>query len=179
MDKYKTEGIIIKKTNLGEVDRLLTVYSKEFGKIVVKAKSVRKNQAKLKGHLELFFHSHLILVPARGWPLVVGAEALQEFSLLHNDLFSLAAAYYFSELLDRLIVGPERDENIWQLVLTSFTYLNQNRRNIQQVIRIFEDTLLNLLGYGRPSRPVHFIESLLQGELKSKYFLQKTRALLE
>ena len=53
--RYKTQGIIIKRTNLGEFDRLLTVYTKDFGKILIRGKSIRKNQAKLKGHLELFF----------------------------------------------------------------------------------------------------------------------------
>jgi len=52
---YKTQGIIIKNSNLGEVDRLITVYTNDFGKLVIKGKSVRKNQAKLKGHLVTFF----------------------------------------------------------------------------------------------------------------------------
>ena len=86
---YKVRGIIIKKTNLGDTDRLITVYSKDFGKILVKAKSIRKNQAKLKGHLELFLYSHLMIAPGKGFDIITGAETIEPFSRLHNRLPSL------------------------------------------------------------------------------------------
>jgi len=73
---YKTQGIIIKNSNLGEVDRLITVYTNDFGKLVIKGKSVRKNQAKLKGHLELFLYSHLMIAPGRGFDIITGAETI-------------------------------------------------------------------------------------------------------
>jgi DNA repair protein RecO len=187
---YKTEGIIIKKANLGEFDRLITIYSKDFGKIIVKAKAVRKNQAKLRGHLELFLRSHLMIAPGRGWDIVTGAETIESFPYLHQHLSSLAAAYYLAELIDQLIVGPEKDENIWLLLLSSFQQLNQTlaskpspeqeNQNIRKIIRDFEVNLLNFLGYGSADKdPTSFLHSLLEKELSSKYFLQKTVPLLK
>ncbi|MEA2113605.1 MAG: recombination protein O N-terminal domain-containing protein, partial [Patescibacteria group bacterium] len=67
---YKTEGIIIGRRNLGDYDRLFTVYTKNFGKILIKGKSVRKNQSKLRGHLELFLRSHLMIAPGRGFDII-------------------------------------------------------------------------------------------------------------
>jgi DNA repair protein RecO (recombination protein O) len=50
---YQTEAVVIKKTKLGEADRILTFYTPRMGKIQGVAKSVRKPKSKMAGHLEL------------------------------------------------------------------------------------------------------------------------------
>lgn len=164
---YKTHGIIIKRSNINDVDRLLTVYTEDFGKLLVKAKSVRKNQSKLKGHLELFLLVHLMLAPARrtggpgqGFDVVTGAETIENFSSLHNDLSCLTAAYHLSNLTDKLIIGPEKDGNIWRLLFSSFKELDRGME-IKQVVSNFEKNILERLGYGEQKEPVRFIESLI------------------
>lgn len=176
----KTQGIIIKKSNLGEVDRLLTIYTENLGKILVKAKSVRKNQAKLKGHLELFSHSHLMIAPGRGFDIITGAETIESFLILHQDLLSLAGAHYLSELVDKLIPAPEKDINIWKLILNSFQGLDQQSQATTSILSNFENRILEFLGYGSDQKDaVSFIESFLGERLNSKYFLQRVNHLVK
>lgn len=176
---YKTQGIIIKKSKLGEIDQLLTVYTKDFGKLLLKGKSVRKNQAKLKGHLELFLNSYLMVAPAKGFDIITGAETINSFSYLHKNLPFLAAAYYISELIDKLISGPENDSQIWELVLSCFGKLNCKDSNIGLIVNDFENQLLKLLGYGcNHNDNFSFIQSILNEKINSKYFLQKELDLL-
>lgn len=165
---YKTQGIIIKRKNLGEFDRLLTVYTKEFGKILVKAKSVRKNQSKLRGHLELFLFTHLIIAPGKGFDIITGAETIDSFSYLHKNLPCLTATYYLSELVDKLIVGQEQDKKIWELIYSTFQQLNQGN-NIKPIINDFENKLLEFLGYGKQEKPLDFIEGLVNEKIRN-YF---------
>lgn len=167
---YKTKGIIIRKRDLSEADRLLTVYTKDFGKILAKAKAVKKSQAKLKGHLELFLYSDLMFAEGRSLDIVTGAETINSFSSLHNDLSSLAAAYCLSELIDRLIAGPEPDENVWRLILSSFEGLNQGG-DMKLLLKNFSIEFLGLLGYGGFSDPYPFICSYLNSEINSFEFL--------
>lgn len=170
---YKTHGIIIKKTNLGEFDRIVTIYTKNFGKILTKAKSVRKNQAKLGGRLELFLYDHLMIAPGRGFDIVTSVETINGFSFLHQNLNSLAAAHYLSELLDKLIAGPQRDINIWKLALDSFGKLNQGKGS-ELIVNNFENQLLEFLGYGKNKDSYAVIRSILNQDLSSRDFLQKT-----
>lgn len=166
---YKTQGIIIKRANLGEFDRLLTVYTKDFGKILVRAKSVRKSQSKLKGHLELFLYSHLLLAPGKNLDIITGAETIERFSGLHQQLPYLAAAYYLSELIDKSMAGPEKDEQIWQLVLSSFHDINQGEAEPKILVADFQRKLSRFLGYG---------ESQPNEEIYADAFLQKALHLL-
>jgi len=177
---YKTQGIIIKKTNLGESDRLITVYSQHLGKILLKAKAIRKNQAKLRGHLELFLHSHLMVAPAKGLDVITGAEIINSFSYLHQGLSCLAAAHYLAELVDKLVIAPEKDDHIWRLVLSSFQELNRPGQNVKAVTKNFETKLLEFLGYGK-NQPdsISSIYSLIGDKIYSRNFLQKTNNLLE
>ena len=181
---YKTQGIIIKKTDLAEADRLLTIYTKNLGKILVKAKAIKKTQAKLKGHLELFLHSHLMLAQGRNMDIITSAETIEGFPNLHQDLSALASAYYLAELIDKLIAGQEKDQRIWDLILSSFQQLNIDVGifdvgRLASRIQIFENKLLEFLGYDLASQPakqepLSFIQSLLGEKINSREFLQRT-----
>lgn len=50
-----TKAIIIKRYKIGEADRLLLAFTEELGKILVVAKSVRRTQSKLAGHIEPYW----------------------------------------------------------------------------------------------------------------------------
>lgn len=176
---YKTQGIIIKRNNFGEFDRLLTLYTSDFGKILVRAKSIRKNQSKLKGHLELFLQSHFLIAPGKNLDIITGAETIERFPELHQRLSCLATAYYLSEVIDKTMAGPEKDSQIWQLILSGFEKLNQKEPDIKAIINDFEKKLLEFLGYGEAQKDAcSFIEALLKERLNSKYFLQKAVHLL-
>ena len=180
---YKTQGIIIKKTDLAEADRLLTVYTKDFGKILVKAKAVKKSQAKLKGHLELFLCSHLMLAQGKSVDIITSAETIESFPCLRRGLNPLAAAYYLSELIDKLIVGPEKDKEIWDLLLLSFQELDALKPEVLKISQNFERKLLEFLGYdlsGQSAKkdPLSFIRSLVGEKINSETFLKKTAFML-
>lgn len=141
---------------------------------------MRKNQAKLKGHLETFLHSHLMIAPGRGLDIITAAETITDFSYLRQNLLCLATSYYFSELIDKLMPGPEKDERIWQMLLDSFQKLNQPNQDIKAIIKYFEKNLLEFLGYGQERKNYFdFIQSLLREKIQSRTFLQNLVHLLK
>ncbi len=170
---YKTSGIIIKRTNWREFDRLITVYTKDFGKLLIKGRAIRKNQAKLKGHLELFLLAHLMIAPGKGLDIITGAETIESFPYLHKNLPSLYATLYFSELLDKLIAGPEKDEHLWQLILSSFKNLDKKESDIKAIVSNFEDKLLQILGYGQQKDFINFVQGLINDKIGSYQHLIK------
>ncbi len=76
---YQTEAIIIKKTKLGEADRILTLYTPRLGKIQAVARGVRRPRSKLAGHLELLTYSLVSL--ARGLPFGTELEYADDVTL--------------------------------------------------------------------------------------------------
>jgi len=83
--EYQTEAVIIRKTRLGEADRIITFYTPGLGKLQAVAKAVRKTKSKLSGHLELLTHSQVTLARGRNLDTVIGSQAINSFLPLRNN----------------------------------------------------------------------------------------------
>ena len=62
---YKTEGIIIKVKETGEADKVLSVFTKDFGRLEIFAQGVRKEKSKLNYHLGIYDYSRFCFVAGR------------------------------------------------------------------------------------------------------------------
>ena len=143
---YQTEAIIIKKTRLGEADRILTLYTPYLGKIQAVAKGVRRPRSKMSGHLELLTHSLISLARGRNLDTVTGTQTINSFVPLKSDLWLTSCALYAAELVDQF--APENVENypLFQLLLETMQQLCR-ASDKGLVLRYFELQLLNEVGY--------------------------------
>jgi len=149
---YKTEGIVIKAADLGELDRLLTIYTVKYGKIQARAISARKKNSKLNGLLQPFTRSRFLLAKSKTMDIVTDVEAINNHSFLRGNLSALAYSFYFSELIDKMIPAPERDDNLWRLIARVFEVLDQKHSDLPKIRLAFEDKLLEFLGHPNPSQ---------------------------
>ena len=83
---YRVEAVIIKRTDVGEADRLLTLFTAERGKLRVIAKGARKPSSHKSGHVELFNHVNLLIAKGRNLDLITQAETLDSYLPLRGDL---------------------------------------------------------------------------------------------
>lgn len=102
---YRTEGIIIKRIDVGEADRVLTIITPH-GKMVASAKGVRKTTSRLAGHLELLSDCQLQLASGRNRDVITQSVARERFGALQHTLLTMAAGYYVAEMTD-VMVGDE------------------------------------------------------------------------
>lgn len=146
----KTKGVILRREDFGEADKILTIYTKDLGKIRPKARGVRKSTAKLAGHLELFNHVDLVLAGGT----IIGAVTINHFEHLRDNLDNLEKAAYISEMIDRFSPEEDPDERLFNLVLESLTKLD---------LDYFERKFLDLLGFGgvRPKNIKRFLQEAL------------------
>ncbi len=143
---YQTEAIIIKKTKLGEADRILTLYTPRLGKIQAVAKGVRRPRSKMAGHLELLTHSLISLARGRNLDTVTGTQTIDSFLPLKSDLELTAQALYTVELVDQFTADAEENQPLFQLLLETLHNLCQRSKN-ELTLRFFELHLLNDVGY--------------------------------
>lgn len=180
MRTYKTEGIIIKRKNFGEADRLLTVFTKDHGKIQVKALGVRKITSHRSPHVELLNLSQLTLYRGKNLPILTEAQTLKDFSEIKNNLNTVGFAYHICELIDGLC--PENQENRAVFSLLKETLENLSKQEEPEfIVNNFEVELLVLLGFWPKNRSVEnldtsaFIERILERKLKSKQVIRRLR----
>lgn len=138
---------MLKHRDYGEADRLLTIYTRQKGKLTVIAKGVRKVRSRKGGHLEPFTHASLQLAAGRTWNLVSQAEAQDIFANLTADLETLGYASYVVELVDRFAYEEEENPQIFNLLKNTLTRLNAGDHTSHLVVRYFEVRLLDVLGF--------------------------------
>jgi len=143
---YQTEAIIIKKTKLGEADRILTLYTPHLGKIQAVAKGVRRPRSKMAGHLELLTHSQVSLARGRNLDTVTGSQTITSFLPLKSDLWLTSCALYAIELVGQFTADHIENNPLFQLLLETMHRLCQGGDN-ELVLRYFELHLLNEVGY--------------------------------
>lgn len=143
---YRVEAIVLKRTDMGEADRLLTVLTAERGKLRILAKGARKPSARKTGHVELFNHASLLIATARELDLVSQADTLDAFMRVRDDLDRLSYAYYFAELVDRFTEEGEENRPLFDLTLRALHWLETAPR-LSRTARYFELALLSRLGY--------------------------------
>ncbi len=143
---YQTEAIIIKKTKLGEADRILTLYTPHLGKIQAVAKGVRRPRSKMAGHLELLTHSLVSLARGRNLDTITGSQTINSFLPLKSNLELASCALYTIELVDQFTADHIENYPLFQSLLETMGYLCQAGNN-ELVLRYFELHLLNEVGY--------------------------------
>ncbi len=159
---YKVTAIVLKRTDFGEADRLLTVYSLEEGKLRLLAKGVRKPTSRKAGHLELFTHVKLLVARGKELDIIAQAEALEYFHSLKQDLVRTGYAHYVAELADGFMAEQDRNPQVFHLLLDTFRHLDEGHE-AWAVLRFFELHLLALAGY----RPELFVCVKCREPLKS------------
>lgn len=174
MRNYKTEGIVIKRRNIGEADRILTVFTRRFGKIQIKAKGVRRITSRRSSHIELLNLSLLSLYKGRGaLPILTEVQTIEDYSAIKEDLARVGFSYHLCELIDGLCAENQENSAVFDLLEQTFWNLSGSL-DILETIHEFEVQLLTLLGYWTKLRPSqnldteYFIEDILERKLRSK-----------
>lgn len=173
MRHYKTEGIIIKRRNSGEIDRRLTLFTENLGKIQVRAVGVRKIVSRRSPHVELLNLSMFTLYQGRKYPIVTEAHTISNFSSIKEDLTKVGFAYHICELIDGLCPDNQENRAVYMLLKRTLEQL-ANSSDIAMIIHSFEINLLTLLGFWPKNRfseninTSEVIERILERKLKAK-----------
>lgn len=171
MRSFKTEGIVIKRKNFGEADRILTVFTKNKGKISIIAKGVRKISSRRSSHIELLNLSLLTCHDSK-MPILTEAEALSYFSPLKCDLTKAGYAFYVCELIDGLLAEHQENRAVFNLLQQVF-YDLEIEENPKKRIKRFEEELIILLGFWPKEQMFledseSFIEGIMERKIKTR-----------
>ncbi len=173
---YKLEGIILKRKNYAEADRLLTIFTKQKGKICCLAKGVRKINSKRAPFLELFNQIRLYLVKGWNFDLISEVELIQNFPHIQRKLTKISQVYWLVELIEKLSAEGQKNLIIYNLLLTYLEKINKENYLPTELMLEFQKKLLLTLGFGLPKivnqkNLDKFIEHILNKKINSRKLL--------
>ena len=144
---FRTPAIILRRFDLGEADRLLTLLTPHHGKIEVVAKGARKLTSTKTGHVELFTRADMLIHKGRELGIAVQAEMTAPYLPLRDDLTLGAYAGYAAELADRFTnEGDDETARLFTLLDETFNRLCTDT-DPRLALRYYEIHLLDLAGF--------------------------------
>ena len=161
---FNAEAIVLRHRDWGEADRLVTLYTRQRGKIRAVAKGARKIRSRKAGHLQPFTRITIQLARARGPYIITQAETLDAYLPLRDNLNLTGNASYLVELLDRFTYEEEETNTaVFRLLSDSLSRLSRGD-DIWVLLRYYEMRLLDYLGF----RPQLFHCANCEREIKAE-----------
>lgn len=143
---YRSEAIVLRRQDFGEADRMLTLYSREFGKVRALAKGARKPQTRKTGHVELFMRTNFLFARGRNIDIITQAELVEAYPAIREDLVRTTYASYAVELLDGMTAEGDHDLGKYDLLSKALGWLEKTN-DVRLAARFYELRLLSLAGF--------------------------------
>lgn len=147
MSYVKTKGIVIKEVNIGEADKIITIFTTNYGKISASARGARRPKSKFVAGSQFLCYSDFVLFRGRDLYTVNSVEVIEPFYEIRNDIVKLTYAAHFVELISDVIQENQPSTRLLQLFLNSLYLLTKTEKSPELISRIFELRLLSIIGY--------------------------------
>lgn len=143
---FSAQGIVLKRTNFGEADRLVTFLSKYRGRFTAIAKGVRKITSRRSSNLELLNHVKAHFAQGKNFAIVTEAETVDSFKDIKEDLNKTSYGFHLAEITNGFLADGQGGGEVFGLLLSSLQFLKKGTDS-KKVLRAFEIKFLNALGF--------------------------------
>ncbi|MFS0635842.1 DNA repair protein RecO [Mesobacillus foraminis] len=141
----KCEGIVIRTTDYAETNKIVTLYTREWGKVGVMARGAKKPNSRLTAITQPFTYGHFLIQRGRGLGTLQQGEMISSMRSIREDIFLTAYASYIIELLDKGTEEKKPNPYLFELLFQTLQYMNEGY-DLDILMNIFEIKMLNVLG---------------------------------
>lgn len=148
MALHKTYAVIIGFYPLGETDKVIVFYTRDYGKIRAVAKGARKIKSKLVGKLELLSYGILVYYERvnKDLHIINSFDTLETFQVIRENLLKIAYCSYIAELIGYIKPEGEIDPDTFDLMI-DVLFMMKTSNDPELITRVFELRLLKELGF--------------------------------
>ena len=147
MPTYQADAIVLRRLDYGDADRILTLLTREHGKLAAIAKGARRSKARNGSSLDLFGRSRMMLAKGRNLDVVAQVERRGDVRHIAGDLRRTAYAGLVSEIADKVLEDRHPVDDVFELVAGTLDRLNDVNRSARVDAAWFVMRMLDLLGY--------------------------------
>ena len=144
MATYRSEAIVLRKRDTREYDQVVTLFTREKGKVELIVKGARKIGSKMAGHLEPFGMVDVMVAQGKVQDRIAGTKLLENFPNLKSNLESIALSVYFNEAVDSIIHGNQSDPKVFALILEAYYSIDQYVLRNKHSANIHDQVLIAL-----------------------------------
>lgn len=132
----KDEGIVINKREYGEADRLVTIFTKEHGKLVTIIKGIRKSKKREIAATDIAVLSDIIFYE-RGDKLYISSiESKRVFLNVTADVFKISLLFYVFKAVDIFIQEKQKNDRIYNMIIKFIEFLEREKEREKMAVSV-------------------------------------------
>lgn len=143
----KTEGIVLKEIRYKDTSKILSVYTKKYGKISVMARGAYKPKSQMIASTQPFCYNEYSFHNGRNFYYINQADILDSFYSIREKIERVAYGHYLLELVDKSIPEEQENEKIFDLLIKGLSVLSALDDNYLKFIIAYELKFISFLGY--------------------------------
>ncbi|WP_077625030.1 DNA repair protein RecO [Sediminibacillus massiliensis] len=161
----KVEGVILRTRDYGETHKIVTILTKQFGKISAIARGAKKPKSRMAAVTQPFIHGQFLLQLGSGLGSLQQGEVLASLRPIREDIIKTAYATYLAELTDKLLDEKQPDLFIYKQLLNTFQWISEDK-DAEVLTIIYELKMYRKAGFapnvkecvncGNPNGPFSF-----------------------
>jgi len=146
MPVYKANAIVLRRIPLGETDKVLTLFTREYGKLAAIAKGARRTTSRLAGASEPLMFVRALLAEGQNLDVLTQGDIRDSFADIRSDFGLFLRATYACELIDKLTADRDPALELFDQLLSTL-YILQRARDPDAVIHAYELRIMGHVGY--------------------------------
>lgn len=164
---YSSEGVVLARRSYGEADRIVSIYSKHFGRLSFIAKGVRRPASRKRASLEVFTRLSFLAHKGRGIDLIVETQAIDSYKAVRKSLRRVSLAYFFCEVVGKITREGEKNPELYKL-LVGYLEALKIRKDLKDLRLKFIHDVVSLLGFWPKGREIPNPDGLLESVLERR-----------
>jgi DNA repair protein RecO (recombination protein O) len=142
---HKVEGIVIRTNDYGETNKIVTLYTRELGKVGVMARGAKKPKSRLSSISQLFTYGQFLILKSSGLGTLQQGEIIKNMRTLREDLYATAYGACVIELTDKLTEEGKQNPFVFELLEQTLTLMSEGT-DLDILLFIFETKMLQVAG---------------------------------
>lgn len=143
----ETTGVVIRQTKYSEYDKIITIFTKEKGKIQAIAKGARRPKSQLMGSTDIFCYSDFLLFSGKNLYNVNQSQIIDSFYSIREDIYKLSYGAFILELVDSSVLEEEPNELLFELLLKTLKVLSEMDGGYEKLSLAFQLKYISFVGF--------------------------------
>ena len=144
-------SIVLSRKNIKEFDQMISLYTREKGKVEVLAKGIKKITSKNSANLEILSLVEIEIAKGKEIDHLTKVQSIKVFKNIYADFDMIFIANYIVKISDENILSQERDVRIFDLIVSFLEFLNSATKiNSLNLATGFIFKLWHCLGFSAP-----------------------------
>lgn len=143
----KTEGIVLKEMRYRDTSKILSIYTKKYGKVSVMARGAYKPRSMIIANTQPFSYNEYQLYKGKSFYYLNQGDIIDSFYSIREKMERVVYGQYMLELMDKSIPEEQENERLFMLLLKGLQVLSSLDKDYLKYIIAYELKFISFLGY--------------------------------